>query len=167
MTRAGIALGSNIGARSRHLASAREMIAALPRVQAPVLASPLYETAPIGCEPGAANFLNGVVEIGYDGDAHALLHELRKIESILGRSVDHQRNASRTIDLDLLYFGTSAITTGTLQVPHPRMHERRFVLQPLADIRPALLLPSQTETVAELLQQLTDPSAVVRSTAQW
>lgn len=143
------------------------MIAALPRVQAPVLASPLYETAPIGCEPGAPNFLNGVVEIGYDGEAHALLRELRNIESTLGRPPDHQRNASRTVDLDLLYFGPSAITTGTLQVPHPRMHERRFVLQPLADIRPELLLPPQTQTVAELLQQLTDTSAVVRSAAQW
>ncbi len=143
------------------------MIVALPGVQGPVLASPLYDTAPIGCEPGAANFLNGVVEIDYDGDAYALLRELRKIESTLGRSPDHQRNASRTVDLDLLYFGALAIATGTLQVPHPRMHERRFVLQPLADIRPELLLPSQTETVAELLQQLTDTSAVVRSTAQW
>ncbi len=143
------------------------MIVALPGVQGPVLASPLYDTAPIGCEPGAANFLNGVVEIDYDGDAHALLRELRKIESTLGRSPDHQRNASRTVDLDLLYFGALAIATGTLQVPHPRMHERRFVLQPLADIRPELLLPSQTQTVAELLQQLTDTSAVVRSAAQW
>lgn len=143
------------------------MIAAFPGVQGPVLASPLYETEPIGCEPGAANFLNGVVEIGYDEDPHALLRELRNIENTLGRSPDHQRNASRTVDLDLLYFGALAIATGTLQVPHPRMHERRFVLQPLADIRPALLLPSQTQMVAELLQQLTDTSAVVRSAAQW
>lgn len=143
------------------------MIAALRFVQAPVLASPLYETAPVGCEPGAASFVNAVVEIGYDGEARALLHELRKIESTLGRPPVHQRNASRTIDLDLLYFGMLVSKTGTLRLPHPRMHERRFVLQPLADIRPELLLPLQTKTVAELLEQLTDSSAVVRSAAQW
>ncbi len=167
MTRAGIALGSNVGDRIRHLVAGRTKIAELPKVRAPILASAVYETAPIDCEPGAESFLNAVVEVGYDGDAHALLREVRDIESTLGRSPVHPRNTSRTIDLDLLYFGELAIATPELQVPHPRMHERRFVLQPLSDIRPDLVLPSQTRTVAELLQRLTDTSPVVRSSAQW
>ncbi|MBA3882101.1 MAG: 2-amino-4-hydroxy-6-hydroxymethyldihydropteridine diphosphokinase [Chthoniobacterales bacterium] len=167
MKRAGIALGSNIGDRLSHLITARAMISDLPLVLSPILASPVYETAPVDCEPGTESFLNAVVEIEYSGDARTLLCEMRNIESVLGRSPVHPRNTSRIIDLDLLYYGEIAIKTQDLEVPHPRMHERRFVLQPLSDIRPDLALPSQQVTVGKLLQQLSDTSSVVRSSAQW
>lgn len=167
MKRAGLALGSNIGDRLSHLITARAMISDLPLVLSPILASAVYETAPVDCEPGTETFLNAVVEIEYGGEARTLLCEIRNIESALGRSPIHPRNASRIIDLDLLYYGEIAIKTQDLEVPHPRMHERRFVLQPLSDIRPDLALPSQQATVGKLLQQLSDTSSVVRSSAQW
>lgn len=167
MMRAGIAFGSNIADRLRHLTMARTMIAELVDLRLPMLASAVYETAPVDCEPGAENFLNAVLEIGWNGDAPALLRALRKIETELGRSPDHARNSSRTIDLDLLYFGELALTGEGLKVPHPRMQERRFVLEPLAEIRDDLVLPGQTRTVAELLKELVDTSAVTRAEAQW
>src|SRR6266850_2482037 len=126
--------------------------------------SAIYETEPVGCEKGAARFLNAAIEFGYAGEAQDLLRELAAIEKLLGRSATHARNISRTIDLDLLYFGELEIETGELQLPHPRIAEREFVLRPLADIRPDLVLPRQTESVEALLLQLTVTGAVVRAT---
>lgn len=167
MTRAGIAFGSNIPDRLRHLTMARMMISELPEVSLPMLASAVYETEPIGCEPGAENFLNAVIEIGWTADAPTLHRALRHIERAIGRSPAHQRNASREIDLDLLYFGEVEIATDDLRVPHQRMHERRFVLEPLAEISAELVLAGQTQTVGELLRQLADTSQVVRADSQW
>jgi 2-amino-4-hydroxy-6-hydroxymethyldihydropteridine diphosphokinase len=167
MTRAGIALGSNVGERLSHLRTARAMICVARGVHPPILASPVYETAPVGCEPGADDFLNAVIEVGYDADAAALHRELRTIEATLGRAPDHPRNAPRTVDLDLLYFGDATVDTSSLRIPHPRMTDRRFVLQPLADIRPDLVLPLQTPSIAELLASLADMSPVVRAATQW
>ncbi len=130
-------------------------------------ASAIYETEPVGCEKGAAKFLNAAIEFGYAGEAQELLSALAAIEKLLGRSGAHARNVSRTIDLDLLYFGELEIETAELQLPHPRITEREFVLRPLADIRPDLVLPRQTEPVAALLLQLTGAGAVVRITAEW
>jgi 2-amino-4-hydroxy-6-hydroxymethyldihydropteridine diphosphokinase len=167
MTRAGIAFGSNIADRLRHLTMARTMIAELADMRLPMLASAVYETEPVGCEPGVESFLNGVVEIGWEGEASALHQALRGIEMRLGRPATHQKNAAREIDLDLLYFGEAQISTADLKVPHPRMHERRFVLQPLADIRPELVLPMQSHRVAELLRELPESPRVVAADAQW
>lgn len=165
--RAGIALGSNLGDRLGHLRAARERIAKVDRIEPPILASSVYETDAVGCEPGAPKFLNAVVEVGYDGDALTLLRKLRQIEADLGRSPAHARNTSRTIDLDLLYLGDTRISTAELQLPHPRMHERRFVLEPLADIRPDHVLPGQTEIVRRLLQQLGATEPLVRFASEW
>lgn len=167
MTRAGIALGSNVGERLNHLRSARAMITALRGVHPPILASRIYLTAPVGCEPGADDFLNAVIEVAFDADAVTLHRELRTIETTLGRAPDHPRNAPRTVDLDLLYFGDATVETSSLRIPHPRMTDRRFVLEPLADIRPELVLPLQTRSVAELLASLADMSPVVRAGTQW
>ena len=129
--------------------------------------SAIYETEPIGCEKGAAKFLNAAIEFGYAGEAQELLRALAAIEKLLGRPATHARNVSRTIDLDLLYFGELEIETAALQLPHPRITEREFVLRPLADIRPDLILPRQTEPVGALLLQLTSAGAVVRITVEW
>ena len=131
--------------------AARQAIVQLPNVRPPLLSSPIYQTDPLGCESGAGKFLNAVVEFGYDGEPFDLLRELRRIETELGRPPEHPRNVSREIDIDLLYVGDVKIDTKELQLPHPRIHEREFVLRPLADIRPALVLPGQTRTVRELL----------------
>ena len=92
---------------------------------------------------------------------------MKSIESSLGRPPDHARNVSRKIDIDLLYAGDAKIDNEQLHLPHPRMHLRRFVLAPLAEIRPDLILPNQTHTAGQLLACLDDPAKVVRLNEQW
>lgn len=165
--RAGVALGSNLGERLANLRNARKDIAALAGALPPLRSSAIYETEPLGCEKGAAKFLNATIEIGYSGEPDALLCELAAIEKMLGRPASHARNVSRTIDLDLLYFGDCVIQTGGLQLPHPRLAEREFVLRPLADIRPDLVLPEQTESINALLSRLGPTTGVVRVEIEW
>ena len=165
--RTAIALGSNLGDRLENLRAARQRAGDLADVQPPILSSAIYETEPIGCEAGAANFLNAVVEFDYEGDPMQLLEQLVRIEESLGRKCDHPKNVSRTIDIDLLYCGDRQIDNEGLRLPHPRMHLRRFVLQPLADIRPDLILPKQTKSVAELLAELEESDDVVRFRDDW
>ncbi len=160
--RTGVALGSNLGDRLTNLRAALKAIVTLDGVMPPVLASPVYETEPVDCEPGAGKFLNAVIEFDYRSDPGELLGKLAQIEESLGRERHPVRNVSRRIDIDLLYCGTLEIDNETLRLPHPRMPRRRFVLQPLADIRPELVLPGQTKTVGELLAQLDESSKVVR-----
>jgi 2-amino-4-hydroxy-6-hydroxymethyldihydropteridine diphosphokinase len=165
--KAGVALGSNLGERLANLRNARKDIAALTGVLPPMRSSAVYETEPVGCEAGAPKFLNAAIEFEYAGKAPELLRELTAIEKLLGRPASHARNVSRTVDLDLLYFGDLEIETAGLQLPHPRMEEREFVLRPLADIRPDLVLPKQSEPIGALLLRLASTGAVVRVTAEW
>jgi 2-amino-4-hydroxy-6-hydroxymethyldihydropteridine diphosphokinase len=165
--RAGVALGSNIGDRIANLRNARKDVAALAGVLPPLRSSAIYETEPVGCEPGAAKFLNAVMEFGYTGEALELRRALAGIEKMLGRPAAHARNVSRTIDLDLLYFGELVVDSDELRLPHPRIVGREFVLRPLADIRPDLILPQQTEPVSALLAQLEPVSGVVRLDLEW
>jgi len=165
--RTAVALGSNLGNRLANLRVARQKIVDLAGVTPPVLSSAIYETDPVDCEPGAHKFLNAVVEFDYEGDPLSLRKQLAAIEIALGRLPDHRRYVSRKIDIDLLYCGDIKIGAKELQLPHPRMHQRRFVLQPLADIRPELILPRQAKTVRELLAQLNDTCNVVRVRNDW
>lgn len=166
-SRAGIALGSNLGDRLSHLKAARERVSRLPGVGPPLLASSVYETEPINCEPNAPEFLNAVMEINYAGSAIDLLHELRCIEAALGRPAMHARNSARTLDLDLLYFGEQTMPGPDLELPHPRLRERRFVLEPLAEIRGNLVLPCETESVAALLRRLPGSPPLLRIASEW
>lgn len=165
--RVAVALGSNLGERLANLRNARKDIAALSGALPPMRSSGIYETEPVGCEKGAAKFLNAAIEFGYEGEALGLMHKLAAIEKLLGRPSAHPKNVSRPIDLDLLYFGDLEIDTSDLQLPHPRITEREFVLRPLADIRPDLILPKQSEPVSVLLLQFTDATAVVRLELEW
>jgi 2-amino-4-hydroxy-6-hydroxymethyldihydropteridine diphosphokinase len=165
--RTGVALGSNLGDRLATFRAARKAIVDLADVEPPILSSAIYETEPVNCEAGAERFLNAVLEFDYEGDPVNLLRKLTEIESVLGRTRDRARNVSRQIDLDLLYVGEMKIDTAEVQLPHPRMHSRRFVLQPLTDIRPDLVLPRQAKTVRELLARLDDSGTVVRLTKDW
>ena len=113
------------------------------------------------------NFLNAVVEFEYQGDPATLLEQLIGIEEALGRKRDHPKNVSRTIDIDLLYCGHRQIDNGRLQLPHPRIHLRKFVLKPLADIRPDLVLPGRNKTVTELLTELGKPDEAVHVADDW
>src|ERR1700730_17617484 len=165
--RAAVALGSNLGERLANLRNARKDIGALRGTLPPLRSSAIYETDPVGCEKGAAKFLNAVIEFGYSGEADTLLRELAVIEKLLGRPATHARNVSRSIDLDLLYFGDLVIETAELHLPHPRIVGREFVLRPPADIRPDLVLPEQTEPVSALLLRLESSAAVVRLDLEW
>jgi 2-amino-4-hydroxy-6-hydroxymethyldihydropteridine diphosphokinase len=164
--RVGIALGSNLGDRMANLRAARNAIVDLT-VKKSNLASAVYETEPVGCEPGAGNFLNAVLEIEYDADPTELLKKLIRIEESLGRDRNHPRNLSRTIDIDLLYADDLTVNNEQLQLPHPRMHERKFVLQPLADIRPGLVLPDRKTPISGLLANVKDSTKVKRFAERW
>jgi len=165
--RTAVALGSNIGDRLETLRAARKAILDLANVKAPILSSAVYETEPVGCEPGAGKFLNAVVEFEYRYEPARLLEQLIEIEEALGRKRDHRPNVSRTIDIDLLYCGDQRIDDERLQLPHPRLYLREFVLRPLADIRPDLLLPGQKKTIRELLAEVEQSGDVIRFAEQW
>src|SRR4029077_1040247 len=165
--RTAVAFGSNLGDRLGNLRAARRAILALPNVRPPVLSSAIYETEPVGCEPGAKKFLNAVAEFDYDGDPTRLLEQLIRIEEGFGRRRDHPKNVSRTIDIDLLYCGSRNIESERLHVPHPRIHLRKFILQPLVDIHPDLILPNQKKTVEELLAAISHSGEVSRFAGDW
>ncbi|SRR5260370_10090794 len=165
--RIGIALGSNLGDRLANLRAAGKAIVDLATEKSSVLASPVYETEPVGCEPGANKFLNAVLEIEYDGDPTELLEQLIQVEESRGRDRNHARNVSRKIDIDLLYADDLNVENERLQLPHPRLHQRKFVLQPLADIRPDLMLPNRTNTVGELLAEIKDSTKVIYFAEKW
>ncbi len=165
--RTAVALGSNLGDRLDNLCAARKAILDVPNVKPPIFSSAIYETDPIGCEAGAGKFLNAVVEFEYQGDPAALLEHLIGIEEALGRKRDHPKNISRIIDIDLLYCGDQQIDHERLQLPHPRTHLRKFVLQPLADIRPDLILPGQEQTVSKLVTDLKQSGDLVHFADRW
>lgn len=154
MPRAGIALGSNLGDRLANLQAARDRLREIATTGEPFLQAPTYQTEPLLCPPGSPFFYNSVVEIGFPGDAFELLELTQSIEKKLGRAAVPERNAPRIIDVDLLYFGDQIIDTEALVLPHPRIGERRFVLQPLSAIRPELILPGRAKSIAALLTGL-------------
>ena len=165
--RTAVALGSNLGDRLENLRGGRTAIFNLPTVKPPFLSSAIYETEPVGCEPGAGKFLNAVVEFDYDGDPARLLAELIQIEEALGRKRNHRQNVSRTIDIDLLYCGDKQVNNERLQLPHPRLHLREFVLRPLTDIRLDLMLPNQKKSIRELITEVEKSGEVIRFAEEW
>lgn len=154
MPRVGISLGSNLGDRSSNLGAARECLRKIAIPGEPFLEASTYQTEPLNCPPGSPLFCNSVVEIAFEGNAFELLELTQSIEKQLGRITKPERNAPRVIDVDLLYFGDEIVDTEDLVLPHPRIGERLFVLEPLAEIRPALILPGHSKSIAELLVRL-------------
>jgi 2-amino-4-hydroxy-6-hydroxymethyldihydropteridine diphosphokinase len=165
--RAGLALGSNLGDRLAHLQAARALVLALPGVSAPVIDAPVYETEPVGSDSDAEAFLNTVIEVEFVVQPITLLDGLQRIEAQLGRPSKRPRNAPRTIDLDILYAGNLVLSNEEVVIPHPRLHQRRFVLAPLCDLRPDLILPGQQQSIAALLAGLNDPAKVELFAEQW
>ena len=144
----GIALGSNLGDRLGNLRTARDLLAAIAVPEAPVLQAPVYRTEPVDCPQDSPDFFNTVIEITYAGSPSGLLELTQSFQRKLGRPDVHERNGPRTIDIDLLYFGQERIRTESLELPHPRLTQRRFVLEPLAAIRPDLVLPGDVPDIA-------------------
>lgn len=164
---AGIALGSNLGDRLAFLRAARARVLALPGMTPPARSAPVFESDPVDCEPGTPAFLNTVIEVEFDGHPVTLLDALRGIEVELGRPSKHPRNVSRPIDLDILYVGNLALRNEEIAIPHPRLPQRRFVLAPLAELRPELVLPGQAKTVAALLADLGVDASTRRAQTEW
>lgn len=152
--RAGVALGSNLEDRLRHMQTARDHLRALHVEGAPFLCSRVYETAPEDCPPGSPAFLNAAIELSTDLPPLDLLARLQAIEVRLGRPRLHGHHAPRTIDLDLLYFDNLVLRLPELELPHPRIASRAFVLQPLNDICPLRVLPGAAMPVEDLLKTL-------------
>lgn len=132
MTRAFLGLGSNLGDRVAYL---RAAVAAAPDV---VAVSPVYETAPVGGPDDQGAYLNLVLELDTTLDARALLAACRRLEAA-ARRVREVRWGPRTLDVDVLWVDGETVTDPDLEVPHPRMRDRRFVLAPLADLAPDLV----------------------------
>lgn len=151
---AGVAFGSNLGNREAQIRSGLGALQSLATDPATFRVSPLLETDPVHCPPGSGRFLNGVATFDYSGTAPELLSALQTIEQQLGRPRDRARNAPRTLDLDLLFLGPVILESEELVLPHPRISQRRFVLEPLASLHPELVLPGFRKTIRELLRAL-------------
>jgi 2-amino-4-hydroxy-6-hydroxymethyldihydropteridine diphosphokinase len=152
--RAGVALGSNIEPRLVHLREARRLLLGPYSEMQPVLCSKVYETSPVDCPPGSPPFLNATLEFSTELSPQQLLRKFKSIEAELGRSTAAPRNSPRPIDIDLLYCDNIVLSEPDLTIPHPQMARRRFVLQPLSDIRPELILPTFRRNIRQLLADL-------------
>lgn len=162
----GIGLGSNIEDRLAYLREGCKRVSALHESGAPIRVSSIYETSPVDCEPGTMPYLNAVMEINFAGSPVALMNRLLMIEKAMDRPSKRPRNAPRIIDLDVLYADNLVLNNLEIVIPHPRLHRRRFVLAPLAEISPELILPGQPRSVRALLAELDDPGKVTRLDVQ-
>jgi 2-amino-4-hydroxy-6-hydroxymethyldihydropteridine diphosphokinase len=164
----GLSLGSNLGDRQANLATARDRFLAMPGVKL-LAQSPIYETEPVGVKPEYAEmkFLNAVLILDTDYEIHEWFDLIRMVEDELGRTRSLDRYAPRGIDIDMIYYGDMHVESGGLCVPHRHWKERRFVAQPLADVRPELVLPGETRTTQQILDSLPAGEAVNLLTRHW
>lgn len=149
-----IALGSNLGDSAATLHAVVQRLR--ERSQSAFAASSLWQSTPVDCPPGSPLFLNAVV--GFhprpDETPETLLDHLQLLEREFGRQPKVVLNEPRSLDLDLIAFGVEVRASARLTLPHPRAHLRRFVLEPLCEIAPEFILPGQSQTVRELLDNL-------------
>jgi 2-amino-4-hydroxy-6-hydroxymethyldihydropteridine diphosphokinase len=157
-----LSLGTNLGRRMENLRAARAQLDAIPDSRV-LEASPVYETEPVdvASEHQSDFFLNAIVLVETALPLPVFSRHIHHIESELGRVRAADRNAPRVIDIDIICAGTEHSTTTELTVPHARWAVRRFVVQPLADVRPGWVLPGETRTVRQVLDAL-PPEPVVR-----
>ena len=147
-----IALGSNLGVRWQNLNRAIGLLRGSPGIEV-VKVSSFFDNPAVGGPENSPRFLNAAAEISTSQSADELLETLMRIETEMGR-VRVAKDEPRVIDLDVLIYGDDAISTPDLTVPHPRMHERDFVLKPMAEIAPGLRHPVLKRTMHEMLEAL-------------
>jgi len=163
---AAIGLGSNLGRRLKNLQFACEELARMTEM--PLVRSSVYQTKAVDC-PDPLPFLNAVVILHTRKPADVLLDELHLIENRLGRTRPYQ-NAPRNLDLDLIYYGETVRLSDAPRLPHPRMHQRLFVLGPLSEIRPDWVHPISNLSAAKLKQHILNSDETQRislAESQW
>jgi len=154
-----LGIGANLGNRENNIFLAVEKIREL--IGPVINVSPVYETEPWGFK-SENKFLNIVIEVETKIKPSGLLGRLMMIESLLGRVRDGKQYTSRTIDIDILLYNNKVLETKVLVIPHPRMHERKFVLVPLCEIAPDMVHPVLKKNIRELLKECPDKSYVRR-----
>ena len=165
MIKAYLALGSNLGDRLSLLRQARGLLAAADGVR--VLASSgLYQTVPVGGPEGQNPYLNAVLEVETTLSPEALLQLTQRVEKDLGRE-RRIRWGARTLDIDILFYGDKISKEPDLELPHPRLHLRRFVLLPLADLAPETLHPVENRSVRQMLESLPGEGGEDLITRKW
>ena len=164
----GFSLGGNLGDRLAYMQAARDALIAVEGSEF-LSQSPIYETSPVGVREVYKELLyyNAVVVLSSPLSMDQWALELARIEEQLGRERTEDKNAPRTIDVDLIYADHLFIDSGGLIVPHPRWASRRFVLQPLADVRPDLRLPGESEPVKHLLRHLPQEETIEKRVTEW
>lgn len=163
-----LSLGSNLGDRLAHLARAREALAHLPQTRL-VASSRVYITEPVDVPLASSEleFFNAIVILETTLEAHAFSDAVHATEERLGRRRGAERNAPRVIDIDLVCCDSLVMNEPALQLPHPRAHLRRFVCEPLAELRPNLVLPGQLLPIRAILAHLPVTPAVSIAAEQW
>ena len=149
-----VALGSNLGDSRKIILAAMAALRELS--DGPVLTSSLWKTSPVDCPTGSPEFINAVAGfVPQKGETpESLLKKLSALENKFGRTQKKTANEPRPLDLDLIALGQEIRNTPELTLPHPRAHLRKFVLQPLSEIAPDLILPGQSKTVLQLLEEI-------------
>jgi 2-amino-4-hydroxy-6-hydroxymethyldihydropteridine diphosphokinase len=157
-----VALGSNLGDSQNIIRRAMDELQKFS--VAPVIKSSLWRTPPLDCPPGSRDFVNAIAGlVPLPGEtSESLLEKFQAMEKEFGRQTKITMNEPRPLDLDLIAFGQETRNTGKLILPHPRVHLRRFVLQPLSEVAPDLVLPGQVKTVAQLLATLPPESGMAK-----
>lgn len=157
-----ISLGSNLGDSRKIILNAMVRLQKLS--SGPILKSSLWRTSPVDCPPGSPEFINAVVGFAPKKreTPESLLRKLQTLEKEFGRKPKKVLNEPRPLDLDIIVFGDESRDKPNLALPHPRAHLRRFVLEPLSEIAPDLVLPGQGKSVAQLLAGLFFDEALVK-----
>jgi len=160
-----VALGSNLGESRQNILAAFHRLKAL--ADEPLRESSLWQTTPEDCPPGSPPFVNAIVGLvpRPEETPESLLTKLQAIETEFGRRPRQVLNEPRPLDLDLISFQAEIRATKALTLPHPRAHRRRFVLQPLSELAPDLVLPGQTASVSRLLAALPPDRGMFRIVA--
>lgn len=158
-----VSLGSNLGNSRQVIASACERLAAASRK--PLRQSSCWLSTPVDCPPGSPKFINAAAALwlGPEHEPESFLRELQQLEREFGRQPKKILNEPRPLDLDLITYGSQTRDTEFLKLPHPRAHLRRFVLQPLSELAPSLVLPGQARSIAELLAGLVSDEILERA----
>lgn len=157
-----VALGSNLGDSRKTISDAMARLQSFS--DEPILKSSLWQTSPVDCPPDSPKFVNAVV--GFlpreNETPESLLKQLRALEIEFGRTPKKILNEPRPLDLDLIAFGNEIRESPELTLPHPRAHLRKFVLQPLNEIAPSLILPNQSKAVLQWLAEISSDETLTK-----